>query len=79
MRSKTLRRSIRNFDRDPKLIEVFSCAHLTEGVELGEAQPTYVHDGGGAKRPEGFHRFLETFLELSLPQVPTTNGGETKL
>ena len=75
----TLRRAIRDTERDPKLIEVFEGAHLTEGQELGEARPTYVHDGGGAKRPEGFHRFLETFLGLSLPRVPTTNGGETKL
>lgn len=75
----TLRRSIRDTVRDQKLIEVFSSAHLTEGQELGEARPTYVHDGGGAIRPEGFHRFLESFLGLNLPRVPTTNGGETKL
>jgi len=75
----TLRRAIRDTERDPKLIEVFSGAHLTEDRAFGEARPTYVHDGGGAKRPEGFHRFLEIFLGLSLPQVPTTNGGETKL
>ena len=75
----TLRRAIRDAVRDSKLIEVFSGAHLTEGHALGEARPTYVHDGGGARRPEGFHRFLETFLGLSLPNVPTTNGGETKL
>lgn len=75
----TLRRAIRDTVRDPKLIEVFSGAHVTEERELGEGRPTYVHDGGGAKRPEGFHRFLETFLGLNLPRVPTTNGGETKL
>ncbi|EKP0279236.1 hypothetical protein JGK46_003128 [Aeromonas bestiarum] len=75
----TLRRAIRDAVRDPKLIEVFAGAHVTEGRALSEARPTYVHDSGGAKRPEGFHRFLETFLGLSLPRVPTTNGGETKL
>lgn len=75
----TLRRAIRDTARDPKLIEVFSGAHVTDAKEFGEARPTYVHDGGGAKRPEGFHRFLETFLGLTLPNVPTTNGGETKL
>lgn len=75
----TLRRAIRDSVRDPKLIEVFAGAHVTERQELGEARPTYVHDGGGAKRPEGFHRFLESFLGLNLPRVPTTNGGETKL
>ncbi|MBX9937222.1 MAG: hypothetical protein K2Y10_11595 [Burkholderiaceae bacterium] len=75
----TLRRSIRDSVKDPKLIEVFVGAHITEGAELGEARPTYVHDGGGAQSPMGFHRFLESFLGLSLPRVPTTNGSETKL
>lgn len=75
----TLRRAIRDAVRDPRLIEVFVGAHLTEKKAFGEARPTYVHDGGGAKRPEGFHRFLESFLGLSLPRVPTTNGGEAKL
>ncbi|KQW36585.1 hypothetical protein [Rhizobacter sp. Root404] len=75
----TLRRVIRDAVRDPKLIEVFAGAHVTHDRDFGEARPTYVHDGGGAKRPEGFHRFLETFLDLNLPRVPTTNGGETKL
>lgn len=75
----TLRRAIRDTVRDSKLIEVFDCAHLTAGHELVAASPKYVHDAGGAQRQEGFHRFLETFLDLSLPRVPTTNGGETKL
>lgn len=75
----TLRRAIRDSIRDPKLIEVFSSAHLTQGMELIDARPTYVHDSGGAQRPEGFHHFLESFLGLDLPQVPTTSGGETKL
>lgn len=75
----TLRRAIRDAVRDPKLIEVFTGAHVTEHQILGKARPTYVHDGGGAKRPEGFHRFLESFLGLNLPRVPTTNSGETKL
>lgn len=75
----TLRRAIRDQVRDPKLIEVFAGAHVTEERAFGEARPTYVHDGGGAKRPEGFHRFLETFLGLNLPRVTTANGGETKL
>lgn len=75
----TLRRAIRDAERDPKLIEVFEGAYLTSDTPLGKALPTYVHDGGGAVRPEGFHRFLEKFLSLNLPDVPTTNGRETKL
>lgn len=75
----TLRRAIRDTVKDSKLIEVFECAHLTAGDELVNASPTYVHDAGGAQKNEGFHRFLESFLELSLPRVATTSGGEAKL
>jgi hypothetical protein len=75
----TLRRVIRDSARDVKLIEIFDAAHLSSGEQLGEARPTYLHDAGGAKREEGFHRFLESFLGLALPPVPTTGGGETKL
>lgn len=75
----TLRRSIRDTSRSQKLIEIFEVAHLTEGQSLGGAKPTYLHDGGGAQLNEGFHKYLERFLGLSLPRVPTTKGGETKL
>lgn len=75
----TLRRAIRDSTRDSKLIEVFSSAHLSQRQELGVAMPTYLHDAGAAVKQEGFHRFLESFLGLELPQVATTGGGETKL
>lgn len=75
----TLRRSIRDAARDSRLVEIFEAAFLTGGQEPGVATPTYLHDAGGAKKEEGFHRFLESFLGLSLPQVATTNGGEAKL
>lgn len=75
----TLRRSIRDEGRSSKLVEIFKAAYLTGGTELGVAIPTYLHDSGGASRQEGFHRYLETFFGLNLPQVATTKGGETKL
>lgn len=75
----TVRRAISDPNRDSKLIEVFPCAHLTRKDVLVEARPTYLHDAGGATKQEGFHRYFESFLGLQLPQVATTNGGETKL
>lgn len=75
----TLRRAIRDQERNGKLIEIYPVAHLTKGEELREVTPTYVHDAGGATRQEGFHSFLEKFLGLSLPQVATTSSGECKL
>lgn len=75
----TLRRAIRDEVRSTKLVEIFEGAHLTGQVALGAAKPTYLHDGGGAQKQEGFHRTLESFLGLELPQVAKTSGGECKL
>lgn len=75
----TLRRAIRDEVRSTKLVEIFEGAHLTGQITLGVAKPTYLHDGGGAQKQEGFHRSLETFLGLELPQVAKTGSGECKL
>lgn len=75
----TIRRAIRDANRGSKLIEVFESAHLTDDQLLGASRPTFIHDAGSAFRSEGFHHFLEGFLGLDLPQVPTSKGGETKL
>jgi hypothetical protein len=78
-RSVTLRRAIRDSVRQVKLVEIFEGAHLTEGVELGAPQPTYLFDAGSAQKQEGYFQFLEGFMGYQLPQVPTTNGGMAKL
>jgi len=75
----TLRRAIRDEVRDTKLVEIFEGSHLTTKAELGTATPTYLHDAGGAMKLEGYHRVLENFLGLELPQVAKTGGGECKL
>lgn len=75
----TLRRAIRDDVKSPKLIEIFDAAHLTEEEPLEVAHPTYLHDAGGATKEEGFHRFLEKYLEFNLPMVSTTSGGEAPL
>jgi hypothetical protein len=75
----TLRRAIRDTQRNPKLIEVLDGAHLTGQPTSSNVRPTYLHDAGGAQKAEGFHAFLEQFIGYRLPWVPTTSGGETKL
>lgn len=76
----TLRRSIRDTARDPKLVEVFKGAHLTtSSVDFGAPKPTFLFDSGSAKKEEGFHHFLESFIGYKLPPVATTSGGMTKL
>ena len=75
----TFRRTIRDSQRNSKLIDVLNGAYLTGVSKSLSARPTYLHDAGGAQKEEGFHKFLEHFLGYSLPAVPTTSGGETKL
>lgn len=75
----TMQRSIKDSARHSKLMEIYSAAHLTESEPLCEPTPTYLHDRGGAQNPRGFHNFLEQFIGLQLPRVPTASGGEAKL
>lgn len=75
----TLRRAIKHDIRQPKLIEIFAGPCLTADVALVNPKSTYLHDGGGAQKEEGFHRFLEDFLHLKLPSVSTSTGSQVKL
>lgn len=75
----TFRRSISDKDRSSKLVEIFDGAYLTGSAPPVVRKATYLHDPGAAQKEEGFHRFLEGFIGLTLPTVPTTSGGETKL
>ena len=75
----TVRRAIKNPQRNQKLVEVATGAFLTEDKEFLPATATYLFDAGSAQIDEGFHRFLEKALGFDLPQVPATNGGNTKL
>lgn len=78
--SVTLRRAIRDTVRDSKLVEVFDGTLLTvSSTELSSPKPTFLFDPGSAKKQEGFHQFLETFMGYQLPAVATTSGGMTKL
>ncbi|NHZ42488.1 ATP-binding protein [Massilia aquatica] len=75
----TIRRAIKDSTRSTKLVEIFNGAHLTEAAAIGVPRPTYLHDPGGAQLSEGFHRYLEKFLGLTLPKVARTSGTDTKL
>ncbi len=73
----TLRRPIRDVSKDQRLMEIYESS-LTE-IEQVPAISLYLHDPGSAKSEQGYYRFLENFLGMDLPRVPTTSGGETKL
>lgn len=75
----TFRRAINDKDRSSKLVDILDGANLTGNALPIVIKSTYLHDPGAAQQEEGFHRFLEGFIGLTLPTVPTTSGGETKL
>jgi hypothetical protein len=76
----TIKRYIKGTGRNPKLVEVFTGAYITNVQELTGSSPMYVHDGGAATdEMYGFHYFLEEFIGWNLPEIPTTNRAYTKL
>lgn len=75
----TIRRAIKDSIRSHKLVEIHEGAAITDRSDFVVSKSTYLFDAGAAQIEEGFHRFLEDFLDLKLPLVPTASGGETKL
>lgn len=75
----TFRRAINDKERSSKLVDILDGAYLTGNAPPVVIKSTYLHDPGSAQQEEGFHRYLESFIGLTLPTVPTTSGGETKL
>lgn len=74
----TLYRVAKMQNRDSKLISVYHA----EMDKIGEAiliEDTYVHMPNSAVNNQGFHQFLEKFMHLELPKVPTTDGTQRKL
>ncbi len=76
----TISRVIIDKLKSNKLIEIIDGPILTQKLTPTEVRPTYVHDSGGATKEEGFHFFLEKFLNYNLPTVPLSNStAQTKL
>lgn len=75
----TIYRSAKHVNRDSKLMTIyysnFECIYNSETV-VGNM---YVHMPNAAVNEKGFHSFLEKFLHLELPLVPTSDGVQRKL
>ncbi len=75
----TIYRSAKLANRDSKLITIYysdyECIYNTETV----IENMYVHMPNAAVNEKGFHSFLEKFLHLELPLVPTSDGVQRKL
>jgi hypothetical protein len=76
----TIKRCVTSETRKAQLVDVFSGALITGGVETLPSRPMYIHDKGGASDDiYGFHLFLTEFLRWNLPEVINTKGELAKL
>ena len=74
----TIERCAQNKDRDSNLIMVAKGKY--NDFDRNFHTPYYVHLSGSYELSKGFHKWLSKFIGLeSLPKVPNSNGGETKL
>ncbi|WP_433692612.1 AAA family ATPase [Herbaspirillum seropedicae] len=71
----TIRRPIRNKDKDHRLVEIFECALLTR-PPAGPITPRtfYLHDKGAAIVEEGYLTYFSQFLGMKLPKVQLSTG-----
>lgn len=75
----TLYRGAKIEKRDSKLITVYFSTLKEIGTKSVISEDYYVHMPNSAKNEKGFHTFLESFLNLELPVVPTSDNSMRKL
>lgn len=75
----TLYRGAKVEKRDSKLITVYSSPLSKIGTQTVPSEDYYVHMPNSAVNEKGFHSFLEIFLGLQLPIVPTSDDSMRKL
>lgn len=75
----TIFRSAKSETRDAKLVTVY----MSKLADIFNADTNldefYVHMPNAANNTKGFHYFLEKFLNIELPLVPSTDGVDRKL
>lgn len=76
---KTIRRFAKHEKKKDNLITVFHSTIENMYLTTTSFTDMYVLMPGAARNEFGFHRFLEDFLEMNLPQVTNNNGSEVKL
>jgi len=75
----TLFRAAKMSNRDSRLVTVYYSSlekRLNEDILV---EDMYVHMPNSATNVKGFHHYLEKFLHLQLPMVPSTDGSQRKL
>lgn len=76
----TLKRSIMSDNKDAKLIEIIQGPYLSKHDKSYKVIPTFLHDKGSAQENDfGFFTYFERFMNIKLPIVARSTGGEAKL
>lgn len=77
--SKTVFRTGKSFTRDDKLISVYNCRINDLNNHTEDPDDYYVQLPNAAINRKGFHSFIEKFIGLELPIVPTSDNTKRKL
>lgn len=76
---KTINRVAKKEGYNSDLVKVYF-GNITESLKnTVKYEDMYVHNQGAATSPKGFHTFLEKFMGLNLPIVPTYDDNDRKL
>ena len=77
--TRTIYRNIKSESKDNHLITVYYCDYNSIGYPKTLSEDYYVNMQNSATSEKGFHTFLEEFLHMNLPTVPTSDNNERKL
>ncbi|MEO1770589.1 hypothetical protein [Candidatus Enterococcus ferrettii] len=75
----TILRTGKSLSRKESLVSVYFSSLENIYKEDTKREDFFVHLPNSAKNQKGFHRFLEKFCGLNLPEVPTSDDSERKL
>lgn len=75
----TIHRSGKSQIREDKLLTVYSSAINDLDDSTSDKEDYYVQLQNSATNEKGFHAFLEGFIGLELPRVPTSDNANRKL
>jgi hypothetical protein len=75
----TIYRTTNDMNRDSSLITIYYSTLKNISEKETKSEDMYVHSPNSAKNKRGFFTFLESYLDLKLPDVPSYKGANIKL
>jgi predicted nucleic acid-binding Zn-ribbon protein len=75
----TVFRTGKSFTRDDKLLTVYNSSINELAIDAVNGEDYYVQLANSAINKKGFHTYLEEFIGLNLPKVPTSDNVKRKL